>query len=361
MEKSLKKVWSALALSFVVVTEGLFAVEDMQVRNLENRVSALEQRRGANGMINPPARPVVKSGVDFWIQAEALLMKATEDGLSYAIDGNSNLIGSPNGLGGVVKNISYDWDWGFRLGVGYNLPHDGWDLLLNWTWFRSGEKASDKEPFSQSIYQTYTAFTNAIPQVGLAKGSSRFHLDFLDFEFGREFFVSKWVTLRPFIGARGGWFTRTFRMKYQQLVSLPLSTISVELQNRFRSGGLRGGLNTQWGLGCGWSFFGDAAASLLYGRQQLHQLQSAQGGLFLNVHNKWTMVRAMTDLSAGLRWDRLLSDDLYRIRLQLAWEQHLLIGFNKDMNFFSNFPVKYNSNQGDVAVSGVSFQARFDF
>src|SRR3569832_2110201 len=90
MELNLKKICPALAIGLATLTSVVCAVDDMQVRNLENRVSALEQRRGANGMINPPARPVVRDGTDLWLQAEALYMHATEDGVSYGIKQTSS-------------------------------------------------------------------------------------------------------------------------------------------------------------------------------------------------------------------------------------------------------------------------------
>jgi len=364
MEEQLRKIGSTLALSLVAFMNVVSAVDDMQMRNLENRVSSLEKRRGANGMINPPARPVVKDGVDLWIQGEALLMKVTEDGLSYAILTNNNAIPPNVGLSGNVQDLEYSWNWGFRFGVGYNLPHDGWDLLLNWTWFRSSNSEFESTPFSRSIDQTYTGFFPFSTQVGFAKGRSHLHFDFLDFEMGREFFVSKWLTLRPFMGARGTWVTRTFKIKYSRPENQSFDYLKDELQSRFRGGGLRLGLDTQWGLGCGWSFFAGGAASLIYGNQKLHQYQisylSGNGAKYLNVYHNWLALRFLTDLGTGLRWDHLFCEDRYRIRLQLQWEEHLLIGFNKDMNFSSE-SVKFDASRGDLGFSGPSFQMRFDF
>lgn len=108
----LKKLLPLIAMTLVGTHSVVSAVDDMQVRNLENRVSALEQRRGANGMINPPARPVVKDGVDLWLQAEALFMHATEDGIHYGIK-----LDNGNTRDGHVKNVSYDWSWGWRAGL----------------------------------------------------------------------------------------------------------------------------------------------------------------------------------------------------------------------------------------------------
>ncbi len=364
----LKKMLPLMALSLVAATSVVSAVDDMQVRNLENRVSALEQRRGSNGMINPPARPVVKDGADVWIQAEALMMHATEDGVFYGIKQNS----SSSIVDGKVKNINYDWSWGWRAGIGYNLPHDGWDMLLDYTWFRSGESKSSNENSSGQILQTWTTPTdsNAGSLVNKATGRTVLKFDYLDFELGREFFVSKWLTLRPFVGARGLWAHRNMTVKYkggQLETEGDVAKIKEKFNNRFRGGGLLTGLDTQWGLGQGWSLYGQFALSLIYGQQNLHEKQDsyATDGTvtrIAHVHDAWSMVRTMTDLGFGLRWDRLFYSDAYRIRLQFGWEQHILSGFDRDINFVDDTMAgKFVSNQGDLALSGFAFQARFDF
>ncbi len=358
MELKLNKICPALAVACATLTSVVCAVDDMQVRNLENRVNALEQRRGANGMINPPARPVVRDGVDLWVQAEVLFMHATEDGLAYSIKNE----GPGPVVDGSVKNVGYDWNWGFRAGIGYNLPHDGWDILLNWTWLRSNENKKESPNAPEVVLQTQTAPTQAAVAGTSAKGRARLHTNFLDFELGREFFVSKRLTLRPFAGVRAGWLNRNFRYEYH----VPGAENEGHNHNRFRGAGLRGGLNTQWGLCHGWSLFADLALSLIYGKQRLHshQDQEADGveTRIQHVHNHWTTVRPMIDLGAGLRWDHLFNCDAYRLRIQLGWEQMTLFGFNKDMNFVNaNAPGKYTFNQGDLSWSGLALQFRFDF
>lgn len=361
----LKKLLPLIAMTLVGTHSVVSAVDDMQVRNLENRVSALEQRRGANGMINPPARPVVKDGVDLWLQAEALFMHATEDGIHYGIK-----LDNGNTRDGHVKNVSYDWSWGWRAGLGYNLPHDGWDMLLNYTWLRSHESSKA----DGAIHQTWTNPTEAVASaiVNRGKGKTSLHFDYLDFQMGREFFVSKWLTLRPFVGARGLWAHRNLTVKYRggELSTAPFANVvklKEKLNNRLMGGGLLTGLDTQWGLGEGWSVYGQFALSLIYGTQRLHEKQDQYSPANVRTRiahfkDHWTNVRTMTDLGAGLRWDRLLDNDYYRIRLQLGWEQHILAGFDKDINFTDDVVQgKFTINQGDFALSGLSFQARFDF
>jgi len=350
MKNGLKKMLPVLA-AFTTLASVTCSADDMQMRNLENRVNALEQRRGANGMINPPARPVVRDGSDLWVQAEALWMHATEDCLSYAVKSESTTI-----VDGRVKNVDYRWNWGFRAGIGYNLPHDGWDALLNWTWFRANESKIDSPKAPEVILPNLIAPQSVVAEAA-GKGRARLHVNLLDFELGREFFVSKWLTLRPFMGARAAWFNRAFKFGYRG----PLNASGHD-HNRFRAGGIRGGLDTQWGLGSGWSFFGDIALSLLYGKQRLHAHQDTGATRLYHVHNAWSAVRPMLDLAFGLRWDRLFGDsDAYRVRLQLGWEQTSIFGFEKDLNFVNVVPGKFAYNSGDLALSGLSFQARFDF
>jgi major outer membrane protein len=362
MQNKLKKLCPALALTLCTMTSVVTGADDIQMRNLENRVTALEQRRGANGMINPPARPVVRDGNDLWIQGEALFMHATEDGLAYGIKNENS-----TGLDGRVKNVGYDWDWGFRLGAGYNFPHDGWDALLNWTWFRTHEKKQEGTDANEIIWQTVTNPSNGPAEVTAhhADGHSKLHLNLLDLEMGREFFVSKWLTLRPFVGGRAAWLNRSFTFEYKLNANgAALTEAEGHNHNRFRGGGLRTGLNSQWGLGWGWSFFGDFALSLIYGTQRIHAHQETDPGdaRIGHIHNAWTISRPMLDLALGLRWDHLFYDDAYRIRIQLGWEQHTLWGFNKDMNFVSDdVQGKYTFNQGDLTLQGLALQARFDF
>jgi hypothetical protein len=104
MKFGLKQMLPVLA-AVTTLASVICSADDMQMRNLENRVSALEHRRGSNGMINPPARPVVRDGVDLWIQAEALYMHATEDCLSYGIKNDTAAVAGATVVDGRVKNV----------------------------------------------------------------------------------------------------------------------------------------------------------------------------------------------------------------------------------------------------------------
>jgi hypothetical protein len=372
-----------LSLLCLAVTP-LLADDAMQMRNLENRVSALEQTRRGNGSINPAVHPTIKKGAHLWGQVEALYFRPTEDNLAYTIQNDTadKYFNTP--LKGKTKNISYDWDWGVRAGIGYDLPHDGWDLFLNWTWFQTKAHASNTTdiPHSANV-QPWTSgsgvfgFNVGEAMTHFVSARSSLHWALVDLELGREFMVSKWLSLRPFIGARGAWISRNFKIHYSGDVGIrgddyPLLTNEVwnHLHNQYRGGGLRGGISSAWKFGYGFSLYGELDLALLYGSQKLQQKQR-QLGLpviepplqLINAKNHWTTLRPMLDIGAGLRWDKFFCESKYRIRFQLGWEQHLLFGFENDQNFIKPGPhqYKYSMGQGNLGLSGVSFQTRLDF
>ena len=91
MEWNLKKMWPAAAASLVAFTS-LVNADDMQMRNLENRVAALEQKKGANGIINPAANPPTRDATGLFITADFLYWKAHESGLAYAFQSENNAV-----------------------------------------------------------------------------------------------------------------------------------------------------------------------------------------------------------------------------------------------------------------------------
>lgn len=370
MKLGINKRWPIIALTLASLTSTAFAVDDMQMRNLENRVSALEQKKGANGMINPPARPVVRDGINLWTQVEAIWFRPQEDGLYYVQKVHNG------DFAGKIHNAHFNWAWGFRLGVGYNLPHDGWDLLMNWTRYRTDATQNTSKGKKSTLRQTLINpidTNSALTTWDSARAKVNLHYNVLDLEMGREFFVSKWLTIRPQFGGRALWIKRNLWYRY------PCSDCSVIVTgrhvNHFSGGGLRGGFNTQWGFGMGLSLYGDLALSLLYGTQRLHQkgLDQAPAGPYFNEKTRdgWVINRPMLDLGIGVRWDRLLSNDTLRLRLQLGWEQHILWGFAKGINYVDGVGIgnadipgeqgKFTFNNGDFTISGLTFQARFDF
>jgi hypothetical protein len=377
MQRNLKKMWPAAATSLIAFTSLVNADTDSaQMRNLENRVNALEQRRGACGMINPPARPQVKDGADLFVFGELLYWNAHEEGLPVAVLQKGSTV---NLSKAQVKNVSHDWDFGFRVGLGYNMPHDGWDLSLAWLRFNTDGDKTVHTNSSEVIFSTrahpadpLASSTTAVASFSKAKSHYRLRLNQLDLDLGREFFVSKWLTLRPHFGLRADWVRQKWDIKYKNSnlvgVGFP-NEADVKYKDRWVGMGLEGGLDTQWGLGCGWSIFGDLTAGIVYGFHRLgfkdtdtpNQLTDTSG-VYANVSERLRVSHAILDLMLGLRYDAMFNCDRFHLGLQIGWEHHAYINQNQFPVFVNAIALGTNvANQGDLTLQGWTLGARIDF
>ncbi len=340
--------------------------ESAQMRNLENRISALEQRKGASGMINPPGRAQVKGGVDLFVYGDLLYWNAHENGLAVAVeneDTSSNLSDSE------VKNVHGKWNWGFRAGVGYNTPHDGWDLKLTWLRFTDNGRKNVHADRNDFVFPTLVhpgdldhAFATAASKV---KSSWHMRLNQLDLDLGREFFVSKWLTLRPHFGVRTDWIRQSLEADYKNFnTTSSARNIEAELKDHWWGIGLEGGLDTQWGLGSGWSIFGNLTTSIIYGFHKIkYETEDEPSDLeFVDLKNSYHVSHPILDLEMGVRWDNMFSNDRYHLGLQIGWEHHIYFSQNQFPTFTSDDSLgTFVSNQGDLTLQGWTFAARFDF
>jgi Legionella pneumophila major outer membrane protein precursor len=433
---SLHKAWpfaaTALAVSLVALT-GFKKDNDSShthYEDLNTRVTNLEKASVGNPPLTPAARPVVQNGADFFFQGSALYWQASESGLDYAMTWRNNIPtdgASPDfGGKGTLHHPKFKWDWGFKLGTGYNMAHDGWDLFLDWTRFHTQKQnahcgnncpgsSSSVTPFipgdnPSSVVYPLLFPANMIPgptdtdsccneNIGpgyLACMDWRVRLDMIDLELGREFFVSKWLTLRPHAGLRDAWINQRGSVHYQgNIISeTTAADFAIALKNNFWGIGPRAGIDGQWGLCRGFSLYSELAASLLLGYFKISEFQTpslavpsgspagpiiaapttvAIAGSDQSFREKYTAARMVADLALGVRYQTSFYDDSYGLMLDIGWEQHMFFGQNQLTRLTRSlspaaFTTNQNNNaftpvtnQGDLSTQGVTFTAKVDF
>jgi|HubBroStandDraft_4_1064222.scaffolds.fasta_scaffold90840_1 hypothetical protein len=379
MHWNITKPWGVIASSLVVFTHLNADVKEAQLRHLDRRITALEQRKGtASGMINPPARPQIRNGADLFVFGEFLYWKANEDGIPLAVVNK----GSANHLAHAkIENLRGKWDPAFRVGVGYDVPHDGWDVGLTWLRYNShGHRRSIHSGSNRFVFPYFAPSADPIADnatCAKAKGRWRLLLNQLDLDLGREFFVSKWLTLRPHVGLRTDWISQKTTAKYENFSFLPPpNEVETKYRDRWWGLGLEGGLDTQWGLGEGWSIFGNLAAAIVYGKDRMRMkdeneppfidlsngADSTPNGTFVKLRRKTWVARPILDLQLGVRWDKMFSQDHLHLGIQLGWENHIYFSQNQFPIFSDDFNLgKFFANQGDLSLQGWTLGVRLDF
>jgi hypothetical protein len=311
--------------------------------------------------VTPSAGPRVIDGFDVFLMADYTLWQAREDNLQYASTGHSP--DNANVSEGSVKNPTFRYTTGFKAGIGFNFSHDMWDTLFNYTWYRSNTNRGSI--YASSASGLTPSFAPAIPLPSgsffdYASSTWKLHFNVLDWELGRNFYISKYLSLRPFIGLKGTQQTQNYYNSYEG--ETPANTFSYgsDLKNSLWGVGARSGINTSWHLSGTWSFFGDFAFTGLWGqfntkRKDFYELA---GGSTVNPIYEKNHLKAITpvlELALGIRKDAWFCDNRFHISIQGGWEEQIWW----DQNRFSlNNSI---ARGGNLTLQGLSAKIRIDF
>lgn len=312
-----------------------------------------------------------------------------------------------------IKVPAFDWSNNYRFGLGYNFCAD-WDLVASYTYYKGHATSRHRVPVPDlaTLNPSHHRVTSLVPLLAirdltsgtLAASKNEFfsfssaHLKanvaLLDLELGKKFFVSHWFAFRPFLGGRGAWIRESYRVLYQSppipSLTSPTSVLdSVEdrlkLASNYQAGGIRAGVEPQFGLFKGVSLYGLLASAFLIGhlhtvrdeQLQFHELTVeetliATQQLDIDWDFSTARGRAITDLAVGLAWDRYFACNAVHLGLHLGWEtiflprQTQLIYPAATLNQNTGYGTQdafedQLSAVGDLTLQGWVFGLRLDF
>ncbi len=309
---------------------------------------------------NPPVCPRTCNG-DVDLTIAVFCWDMYQDGMEFAINDDVTNPSVPattpetiqqlNQLAGArYKKAFPKWECGFKLGLGYCSPCDGWDVGLEWTYFHG--KAFNHiiaDPDSNhTLIALWSQFAPA--QAGVVYATTvandwKVKLNLIDLEIGRHFWVSRYLSIRPFIGLRyasihqhnqiyydgGSWSANSIVTPIQ-----PAFNGIVDIHNNYNGAGLLAGLDSEWNFGCGWSLYGNVAASIIYGRfsndhDEYIRLARTPHSItnILDTRESFRASRPILDLGLGVKWSTMFCSCKYGFSAMLGWEQHMFFDQNQ--------------------------------
>lgn len=266
--------------------------------------------------------------------ADALFWHASEETSSiWAIHGSSTFDPLITDVW-EAKNITFDFDWGWRVGAGYVLPHDQWDTQLSWSWFRTDADSNVSGPTGLILPQFFGAFANGDhPMNGKLKWKILYNM--CDWELGRSYSISQRLALRPFIGLKGGWIDQTLDSNWKveerdvNGTVFPVDYIATEnLKNNFSGIGPNGGIQTTWTL-VSFSehtlkFFGDLSSALMWGTWSIKDVYQNDSPYRISTNVKDLNLGSLTIRGfLGLGWEK--SNETTHIAAKLGYESQLWV------------------------------------
>lgn len=270
-------------------------------------------------------------------------------------DNNTSSWGAPS--------FKFKWDYGFRVGIGYDLVYGQWDSTLSWTWFRTD--ATHTIPFQSDITlgpEFFAGFLSGdTPQSMKAQWSLA--LNMFDWDLGRSYLISKNLFLRPFFGLKGGWIDQTIFAHYYNLTidSTPTTDTGIEhLKNDFWGIGPLGGINSKWRMRHFGSqsidLFGDFSLASLWGTWNCSDLYKNTAQQTSSVNTKKNSLGAlMLRGFMGIGWDADLCNGQSHLAAKLGFETQFW--FNQLR--IATFQLQRLHN--DLSLQGITCNCRFDF
>lgn len=290
------------------------------------------------------------------------------------------------------KDLKYDWDSGFRVGLGYALPCDRWVFNVAWTHYRTDANLTEtgyneredlvpgtplitgKMPLISGLIQGSSLLPFLSFQNGLLEAAWKFQFDQVDFDISREFYVGCSMSIKPYLGLR------TLFLKNREITEavydkplvnnfhLAQYSIDRELTSNFKAVGLKAGVDSFYAFLCGLGIYGNFSTALLFAEHQINsRYDSVQKGFRFSfkVDNEtpydYHGTRFMTDLALGIEWRELINCNRALLVFKAGWEHHLLVGASRfqetdiDSNITYGTGYKIADNAGDISLYGFVF------
>lgn len=264
----------------------------------------------------------------FFLDARLLYLRAFEGGLTSACDSTQTINTNENGvvvsrLEGKSRDLDFKWNAGFRLGAGYEFANRDSYIGAYWTHYNSHASR------------------------GSGQNSQHWKINYnvVDLLYAYEYNLSHCFTLIPFGGLRYAEIDQHIHTHFVSTENGIANLSQGRAKENFQGIGPLFGLEGDLGIGCGFSLYGNVAASILYGKFHVRSNSIGEFDTGINrdhLRKNLHACQPVIDLGFGVRWKTCFCCDKLLI-LQLGLEEHRYFNHNQFCDY------------GDLSLDGVSF------
>lgn len=330
-------------------------------------------------VITPPQAPEVSNGTNVFFTADFIYWRAGADNFQYAasgiaIVGNDGVTPVPPPKRGETKSPGFDFEPGFKVGAGVRFAHDGFDLYANYTWLNPAKVASTQKRPTGDMVGPADPYYGA-PTLSKVQDHFKQSFNVLDLELGRNFFLSKFLTLRPYFGFKFSSINQHVRnvltvfnndtngLGVNSSIIIGGNTITQLLQKQSVKSwgiGLRGGITPIWYFMENFGLYGNLAISGVWTYYKNITKTSFKGfsvnpppgnfsGVTANIGRSFHTITPVVELGLGLTYLIFFHCDARALTFSAGWEEQMWIGFNGGLP------------GGSMTLQGFTFKTKFEF
>lgn len=277
-----------------------------------------------------------------YIEGDLLYWKANEEELSYAVGREK------------VLDPDYEWDFGFKFGIGYRMAHGNWDVLLRLTHLHTHTDALKEGHFNPLWIIPLEATPSVANQV---KMHWRLHFALIDALLGKQFLPSARLVVYPQLGLRYGIVRQKFNIEYL----IPAQEELIRMKNKFWGVGPYGCMGLEWLFSHHFSLCAKGGFAALYGQFYLHEDQDfIEGEKIFDFRDIFTRIAPIVDSTILLRWRKQWEKK--SLVVQIGWDTILLLKQNRMVRYAdSSLDASPIQNEGNLALKGFEGGVIFSF
>jgi hypothetical protein len=244
--------------------------------------------------------PNLKSGLELTL--EGLYLQPTNSDLAYAAVTTTNYDANGNAVSNAT-DVSYlkpNYDFGFRVGLGYVFPNSGNDVQLNWTHFHHSTDASVVTPDL-----TQVSGISIDPNNSTQNGSVDFRYDAVDLDVGQYISIGTRLQTRLFFGVRGAELRKELTTTSFDNSAPAIDMIASTSNSKFIGIGPRVGIDSRYHIADCFGLVGHFATALLVGNVDVDgtHTESSNGSAIANSFTANTQTRVVPAFDAKLGLD----------------------------------------------------------
>jgi hypothetical protein len=305
----------------------------------------------AHGIAEPaPCGPACGPYGGFYADVEFLYLKPYRQSLDFAIVSH-NLNPDPEGS---IQSDPWRARGAFRVGAGYRLPEDNWDIGFIYTYLHDDEGAALRAPAGGQLFATQT-HPGTVEFANTAGADATLSYNVYDMEIGRSMDVSQHLSIRPFGGLRFADINQNFTVVYN---GADANRDIVGSRIKFDGAGLRAGGQADWKVLEHISLYGRAAGSLMVGDFNVNQTEFNNNGTtpLTNVQQSYRKITPVMEMGVGVAYHT----DHFRV--SVGYEVTNWFNLVDTPSFVDDVHQgKYQRNVSDLGVDGLAVKAEVTY
>jgi hypothetical protein len=315
--------------------------------------------------ITPPAGFAADPGIGFSLYADFIYWEARQPNLGFAatgvaVDGDAVATLAP----GEIYYPSFNYKPGFKVGLGFDVGHDNWDIDANYTWLNgSASKNSVTRSSSDpsALLNLFPIDSGVTDPIMAADGDWFLHHNLINANLGRNYFISQFLTLRPYFGLSGAWNNQKEVVHYDSEGSSSGLFVTIHNKQNYWGVGFNTGLQTAWLIDENWAIYGNLGFMNLWSKYRVQSKETnyltvagtidptSEAIAYYSQDVEYGF-QNVVDIELGVRYGLRFDDNNMGFAMQLGWEQQVWINH-----------AQYQEGNSNLSLQGLTARVRFDF